>query len=106
MNCPTCSTPITGIMFTDDLTPRPELAPNADLRGAKCQHADYIHFYALFNVNGGTLRVERLAILDGSPTHERLLQAKIDAGITKAYAVKAKRKRRKTPEWLTNLDQS
>ena len=106
MNCPTCSTPITGIMIVTDLTPRPELAPNADRRGVKCQHPDFIHFHATFAVHGRELRVERLAILDGSPTHERLAQAKIDAGLVKVEEPKVKKKRRKTPAWLTNIDES
>jgi len=98
MNCPTCGTPLHGVMIVDSLTPSPEWAAMATARLVKCKSDDFVHFTADF---GGGLLVHRLAILAGSERAARWLSARAEVqGIGQAEKVVGNRAKRTSPDWL------
>ena len=98
MNCPTCGTPLHGVMLVDSLTPSKDWAAMATARLVKCKSADYVHFTADF---GNGLLVHRLAILAVSDRAARWLSARAEVqGIGQAEKVVGKRAKRTLPDWL------
>jgi len=99
MNCPTCDTPLHGVMIVDSLTPSKDWASMATQRLVKCTAGDYVHITADF---GGGLLVHRLAILTGTDRAEAWLAAR-DAvqGIGRtAAAERGEKVKRSLPDWL------
>ena len=99
MNCPTCGTPLHGVMVVDKLEPSRDWAATATARLVKCTALDFVHFTADF---GGGLIAHRLAILSGSERAEAWLAAKAEVQSWGKGAEKAKGRRAKrvAPDWL------